>query len=213
MNKIIFEVIKKLYLKDKKIIYLTEKEKIDYEYEILKENFDIQNIVKVSTQWEDIYIKKDIILITGEIFLQCLNNLSISIEGINLIIFDECTNSKKNNHEYFSIMSNFYHFVEKKPYILGKTNFPVSNNILKDKENIIIEKDIVNLKKLFDSKIILINDEEKKYNEKFIICSQNIEKKKILNEINNFKSKYIEKLDIIEEVNIYENILNELGFY
>ena len=76
--------------------------------------------------WNDAVKTYDVFVMTPEIAREALDHAYISIEQINLIIFDECHHARGNN-ACALLMEGHYFFVEesKRPRILGMTASPV----------------------------------------------------------------------------------------
>lgn len=77
--------------------------------------------------WDDHFSKNMVIVVTAEVLVQCLFHSFISIEQINLLIFDEAHHAKKN-HPYARIVRDFYLAQEdkaKRPKIFGMTASPI----------------------------------------------------------------------------------------
>jgi endoribonuclease Dicer len=77
--------------------------------------------------WEDIYSKNMVIVCTAEVLRQCLHRSFISMDRINLLIFDEAHHAKKD-HPYARIIKDFYVGSENGailPKIFGMTASPV----------------------------------------------------------------------------------------
>lgn len=64
---------------------------------------------------------------TAQILLNILRHSIIKMEGINLLILDECHHAVKK-HPYSLVMSEFYHTTprEKRPSVFGMTASPVN---------------------------------------------------------------------------------------
>lgn len=64
---------------------------------------------------------------TAQILLNILRHSIIKMEGINLLILDECHHAVKK-HPYSLVMSEFYHTTpkEKRPAVFGMTASPVN---------------------------------------------------------------------------------------
>jgi endoribonuclease Dicer len=82
-------------------------------------------------KWEKHFEKNMVIVCTAEVLRQCLHKSFISMDQINLLIFDEAHHAKKG-HPYASIIKDFYLQQEKKatpPKIFGMTASPVDAKI------------------------------------------------------------------------------------
>ncbi|KAK6853137.1 hypothetical protein PG995_009949 [Apiospora arundinis] len=78
--------------------------------------------------YQNILSSKEVIVCTAAILLDCLHHSYLSIDQINLLIFDEAHHAKKN-HPYSVIIKDFYADAEKRnsqrPRIFGMTASPV----------------------------------------------------------------------------------------
>ncbi|KAL8788944.1 MAG: hypothetical protein Q9195_007060 [Heterodermia aff. obscurata] len=77
--------------------------------------------------WEQLFKDNMVVVCTAEILHQCLMHSFISLDQINLLIFDEAHHAKKN-HAYARIMKDFYMQelnLKKRPKIFGMTASPV----------------------------------------------------------------------------------------
>ncbi|KAH8651518.1 hypothetical protein BGZ60DRAFT_187238 [Tricladium varicosporioides] len=76
--------------------------------------------------WEKHFNKNMVIVCTAEVLRQCLHHSFLSMEQINLLIFDEAHHAKKD-HAYARIIKDFYTKVPKtrRPKIFGMTASPV----------------------------------------------------------------------------------------
>lgn len=79
--------------------------------------------------WVKVFSENRVIVCTAEILYQCLMHSFISMEDINLLIFDEAHHAKKN-HAYARIMKDYYipHKTAWRPKIFGMTASPVDVN-------------------------------------------------------------------------------------
>ncbi|KAI9797134.1 MAG: Dicer-like protein 1 [Piccolia ochrophora] len=81
--------------------------------------------------WEKHFKENMVIVCTAEVLLQCLMHGFISMDRINLLIFDEAHHAKKN-HPYARIIKDFYlaeSDVAKRPNIFGMTASPVDAKV------------------------------------------------------------------------------------
>ncbi len=77
--------------------------------------------------WEEHFKKNMVIVVTAEVLYQCLSHGFISMDQINLLIFDEAHHTKKK-HAYSQIIKEFYSRIEdvsRRPKIFGMTASPV----------------------------------------------------------------------------------------
>ncbi|KAL2352640.1 dsRNA-specific nuclease [Cryomyces antarcticus] len=81
--------------------------------------------------WAKQFAENEVIVCTAEVLVQCLMHSFISIEQINLLIFDEAHHAKKS-HPYARIIKDFYLAVtdlSKRPRIFGMTASPVDAKV------------------------------------------------------------------------------------
>jgi endoribonuclease Dicer len=81
--------------------------------------------------WEKYWAKNMVIVCTAEVLLQCLMHSFISIQRINLLIFDEAHHAK-SNHPYARLIKEYYLTepdVSQRPRIFGMTASPVDANV------------------------------------------------------------------------------------
>jgi len=81
--------------------------------------------------WDKVFDENMAIVCTADILYSCLSHSWISMEQINLLVFDEAHHTK-GNHPYARIIKDFYAEVkdpEKKPRILGMTASPVDAKV------------------------------------------------------------------------------------
>lgn len=81
--------------------------------------------------WDKHFDKNMVIVCTAEVLRQCLHKSYISMDRINLLIFDEAHHAKKG-HPYASIIKDFYVQEEKNtilPKIFGMTASPVDAKV------------------------------------------------------------------------------------
>lgn len=81
--------------------------------------------------WEKHFAKNMVIVCTSEVLRQCLHHSFISIDRINLLIFDEAHHAKKD-HSYARIIKDFYVPQENRinlPKIFGMTASPVDARV------------------------------------------------------------------------------------
>ena len=76
--------------------------------------------------WEEVFQESKVIVCTADILYQCLMHSFISMEAINLLIFDEAHHAKKN-HVYARIIKDYYipSSPAKRPKIFGMTASPL----------------------------------------------------------------------------------------
>lgn len=82
-------------------------------------------------RWASHFEKNMVIVCTAEVLRQCLHRSFISMNDINLLIFDEAHHAKKD-HAYARIIKDFYISVDEKytlPRIFGMTASPVDARI------------------------------------------------------------------------------------
>lgn len=81
--------------------------------------------------WEKHFDKNMVIVCTAEVLRQCLHKSYISMDRINLLIFDEAHHAKKG-HPYANIIKDFYTQEDKAanlPKIFGMTASPVDSKV------------------------------------------------------------------------------------
>jgi endoribonuclease Dicer len=81
--------------------------------------------------WEKHFSENMVIVCTAEVLRQCLHRSFISMEQINLLIFDEAHHAKKD-HAYARIIKDFYVQQERHvvlPKIFGMTASPVDTRV------------------------------------------------------------------------------------
>lgn len=78
-------------------------------------------------QWSQVYLENDVVVLTAAILKDCLARGFISIESINLLIYDECHHCQ-NDHPY-ALIQYFYHRAKSsdRPRIFGMTASPVGS--------------------------------------------------------------------------------------
>ncbi|KAH0556704.1 hypothetical protein GP486_005507 [Trichoglossum hirsutum] len=77
--------------------------------------------------WEKHFSENMVIVCTAEVLYQCLMHSFVTIDRINLLIFDEAHHAKKN-HSYARIIKDFYlaeSDEDKRPRVFGMTASPV----------------------------------------------------------------------------------------
>lgn len=81
--------------------------------------------------WDKHLSENMVIVCTAEVLYQCLHHSFISMDKINLLIFDEAHHAKKN-HSYARIIKDFYSQIEPefvRPRIFGMTASPVDARV------------------------------------------------------------------------------------
>ncbi|RDW69817.1 putative dicer-like protein 1 [Coleophoma cylindrospora] len=81
--------------------------------------------------WEKHFSENMIIVCTAEVLCQCLHHSYITMDNINLLIFDEAHHAKKN-HSYARIIKDFYSNMQPdavRPKIFGMTASPVDARV------------------------------------------------------------------------------------
>lgn len=80
-------------------------------------------------QWRRILAEKDVLVMTAQILLNMLRHGFISLDRINLLVFDECHHARRK-HSYNCIMREFYDRcpTEERPKIFGMTASPMNSN-------------------------------------------------------------------------------------
>jgi endoribonuclease Dicer len=83
------------------------------------------------TRWQDNFERNMVIVCTAEVLRQCLHHSYISMDRINLLIFDEAHHAKKD-HPYARIIKDFYLQAPKNttlPKVFGMTASPVDARV------------------------------------------------------------------------------------
>ncbi|KAI8637061.1 putative dicer-like protein [Parasitella parasitica] len=95
--------------------------------------------------WIDIWDNNDICVLTAQIFLDNLRSGFLTLDRVNLLIFDECHHASKG-HPFNLIMVEFYHRIYndsrnqalEKPKVFGMTASPIHKSTKKVVESISI---------------------------------------------------------------------------
>lgn len=121
------------FLVDKVALVFQQFAVLDCNLDYPAEKFCGETVVSMWNQqaWSDIFSKNEIIVCTAEILYQCLHHSYISMDQINLLIFDEAHHTKKN-HPYAKIIKDFYIETERNtryPRIFGMTASPVDAQV------------------------------------------------------------------------------------
>ncbi|KAI1177932.1 hypothetical protein F4777DRAFT_586951 [Nemania sp. FL0916] len=89
---------------------------------------DSSRVIYTREYWDLLRNEKTMAICTAEILYHCLCHGLVTMEHINLLVFDEAHHAKKN-HPYARIIKDFYATLEKanqrRPRILGMTASPV----------------------------------------------------------------------------------------
>lgn len=78
-------------------------------------------------KWLDLFKDNKVIVCTADILLACLHHAYITMDQINLLVFDEAHHAKKN-HSYARIIKDFYVHAPpgmEKPRVFGMTASPI----------------------------------------------------------------------------------------
>ncbi|KAF2201242.1 dicer-like protein 1 [Delitschia confertaspora ATCC 74209] len=81
--------------------------------------------------WEKLFTNNMVVVCTAEVLVQCMMHSFLTIDRINLLIFDEAHHAKKN-HSYARLIKDFYLTepnVSKRPRIFGMTASPVDAKV------------------------------------------------------------------------------------
>ncbi|KAL3420341.1 RNase3 domain protein [Phlyctema vagabunda] len=81
--------------------------------------------------WETHLSENMVIVCTAEVLYQCLHHSFVTMEQINILIFDEAHHAKKN-HSYARIIKDFYYSMSKdavRPKVFGMTASPVDARV------------------------------------------------------------------------------------
>ncbi|KAI0303519.1 hypothetical protein B0F90DRAFT_1896870 [Multifurca ochricompacta] len=126
---------------------------------------DISAGVMDRTWWGNLFARSDVLVMTGQIFLNILTHSHWSIDKVSLLVFDECHHARKN-HPYTSIMSIYRACPEtSRPKIFGMTACPTWSS---------------------DTRQTTPADLEKELNSKFVTVREHLE------ELAHYSSKPIE---------------------
>ncbi|XXG76282.1 hypothetical protein AAC387_Pa08g0661 [Persea americana] len=108
-------------------------------------------------RWQREFESKQVLVMTAQILLNILRHSIIKMEGINLLILDECHHAVKK-HPYSLVMSEFYHTTpkEKRPAVFGMTASPVNLKGVSSQEDCALK--IRNLESKLDSVVCTIKD-------------------------------------------------------
>ncbi|CEI41950.1 Dicer-like protein 1 [Fusarium venenatum] len=123
---------------------------------------DTTALKKDKKYWDTQFASNMVVVCTADILLDCLNNAFITMERINLLIFDEAHHAKKK-HSYAEIMRRYYYSTDKtkRPRIFGMTASPVDSRA-GDVVELTLE-----LEKTLDSEIATLSDKNMKDLAKF----------------------------------------------
>ena len=108
--------------------------------------------------WKAYFAKNMVIVCTAEVLSQCLMHSFISMNNINLLIFDEAHHAK-DNHPYARIMKDYYAHEDdhsKRPRVFGMTASPVDVRGLKP--GVVVEA-AANLERMLCSKIVTVSED------------------------------------------------------
>lgn len=95
-----------------------------------------------------------VIVSTPVIFLTLLRHAVITMDSIDLLIFDECHHCN-GNHPYSYIMTEFYHASMLKPKVFGMTASPLAQSSTRLEETL---KSLSELQRVLDCTIVTIKD-------------------------------------------------------
>lgn len=110
-------------------------------------------------RWQREFENKQVLVMTAQILLNILRHSIVKMEGINLLILDECHHAVKK-HPYSLVMSEFYHTTqkEKRPSVFGMTASPVNLKGVSSQVDCAVK--IRNLETKLDSVVCTIKDRE-----------------------------------------------------
>lgn len=110
-------------------------------------------------RWQREFESKQVLVMTAQILLNILRHSIVKMEGINLLILDECHHAVKK-HPYSLVMSEFYHTTqkEKRPSVFGMTASPVNLKGVSSQVDCAVK--IRNLETKLDSVVCTIKDRE-----------------------------------------------------
>ncbi|KAI7902630.1 uncharacterized protein BX663DRAFT_509905 [Cokeromyces recurvatus] len=95
--------------------------------------------------WREIFENNDICILTAQIYLDVLRRSFLTLDEVNLMIFDECHHAVKG-HPFNLIMYEFYHQWRLKPKIFSMTASPICSSSKKIFNSIIILETNLNCK-------------------------------------------------------------------
>ncbi|KAI0261075.1 hypothetical protein BC834DRAFT_973021 [Gloeopeniophorella convolvens] len=85
---------------------------------------DVSASVTDRTRWNDLFVQSDVLVTTGQIFLNVLTHSHWSMDKVSLLVFDECHHARKS-HPYTSIMREYRACPEAdRPKVFGMTAIP-----------------------------------------------------------------------------------------
>ncbi|KAG8667957.1 hypothetical protein FPOAC1_012798 [Fusarium poae] len=118
---------------------------------------DTRGLKKDKNYWDTQFATNMAVVCTADILLDCLNNAFITMEQINLLIFDEAHHAKKK-HSYAEIIRRYYYSTDKtkRPRVLGMTASPVDS-----RAGDVVEQTL-ELEKTLDSEIATLSDKNMK---------------------------------------------------
>ncbi|XP_038975924.1 endoribonuclease Dicer homolog 3b-like [Phoenix dactylifera] len=137
---------------------------VNQQYEVIRDHteFDVAEYygAKKIGEWSAEFWKKevgsrDVVMMTPQILLDALKHAFLTLDMVNLIIFDECHRAT-GNHPYAKIMKEFYHKSGRKPAIFGMSASPVVRKGVSSAKG--CEEQISELESILDSKVYTVKD-------------------------------------------------------
>ncbi|KAM0371457.1 hypothetical protein ACHAPY_010178 [Fusarium culmorum] len=149
-RKVAFFLVEKVALCEQQYRFL--KDQI-FGHNIVMFTGDNRGVTKDKKYWDNQFASNKVVVCTAHILLDCLNNGFITMDQINLLIFDEAHHAKKK-HDYAQIVRRYYYSTDKnkRPRILGMTASPVDSKA-GDVAELALE-----LEKTLDSEIATLSD-------------------------------------------------------
>ncbi|CAM0950731.1 unnamed protein product [Alopecurus aequalis] len=153
---------------DRKItIFLAPKvQLLEQQYKVIKTHTDFEVALYcgakgvdqwTANRWKEQVSKDQVMVMTPDVLLNALRKAFLSLDMVNLMIFDECHNAT-GSHPYSMIMKEFYHHSEHQPRVFGMTASPViKKGVSSDLD---CEAQFSELEKLLNSKIYTVADRE-----------------------------------------------------
>ncbi|KAK3162796.1 hypothetical protein QOZ80_1BG0093880 [Eleusine coracana subsp. coracana] len=110
-----------------------------------------------AVNWQEEFSKYHVMVMTPQVLLHALRQAFLTLDMVNLIIFDECHHAT-GNHPYSRIMKEFYHRSEYKPNVFGMTASPVIRKGVSSDLN--CKNQLSELENLLNAKIYSLVDRE-----------------------------------------------------
>ncbi|KAI0253802.1 hypothetical protein BJV78DRAFT_1298163 [Lactifluus subvellereus] len=112
---------------------------------------DVSAGVMDRARWTNLFSQSDVLVMTGQIFLNILTHSHWSMNKVSLLIFDECHHARKN-HPYTTVMAIYRACPEiDRPKVFGMTACPSWSSDLR-------QTSLANLEKNLNSKIVTVQE-------------------------------------------------------